>query len=68
MSRRTPPALLLAAALVFGVTVTACSDDGGNGSETPRTTRTEDAPQQGPQSSNNPAGTEPPNGSTPPNG
>jgi hypothetical protein len=64
---RTVPALLLAAALVFGVTVTACSDD-GNGNETPHTTQSEDSPQQGPQSSNNPAGTEPVNGSTPPNG
>ena len=68
MKHRTVPALISAAVLVFGVTVTACSDNAGNGSETPRTTQSEDAPQQGPQSGNNPAGTEPVNGSSPPNG
>jgi hypothetical protein len=65
---RRAVALVSVAVLMGAVGVTACSDDGGSGggSRNPSTTRAEDAPDTGPQSGPNPAGSEPVPGSAPP--
>jgi hypothetical protein len=55
--------------LVGAAGVSACGDDdSGSGGKAPSTTRSEDAPEKGPQSGTNPAGGEPVPGSTPANG
>jgi hypothetical protein len=68
VTMRRAIAVMSCALLFGGLGVTACSDDNGTsgGGKTPSTTRSEDAPDTGPQSGPNPAGGEPVPGSAPP--